>query len=452
MSIPPESPVKWSGGNSEPARPLQTRDIPLSLYVHLPWCVQKCPYCDFNSHRAPTSIPEKEYINALLKDAETLPPLIWGRRVRTLFIGGGTPSLFSPAAVDSLLSGLRTLSLLPPDVEITLEANPDSADVARFSEFAAVGVNRLSLGAQSFDDNVLANIGRIHNGDASRRAADAAAKTFTNFNIDLMHALPEQTADMAADDVNIALSFAPPHLSLYQLTLESGTPFFRHPPPNLPSEDDAAAISDACMAKASSAGFQRYEVSAFATPRNECQHNLNYWEFGDYLGIGAGAHDKITIEGKIQRRIRIKNPRDYMRHALSGDVVLESREVSATDAAFEFMLGALRLTGGFPPSMLLERAGVSLSNLHDIITACENDGLIFCDAKLIKPSEKGLRYLNEVLMRFLPEHDGSQVKLKANKPPQTTAATLRQQSANTTQQLQNQSDAADENVPLDNAR
>ena len=446
MNTPPESPVKWCGGESEPTRPLQTRDIPLSLYVHLPWCARKCPYCDFNSHRAPTDIPEREYIAALLQDAETLPPLIWGRRVRTLFIGGGTPSLFSPAAVDSLLCGLRALSLLTPDTEITLEANPDSADVARFSEFASVGINRLSLGAQSFDDDMLTAIGRIHNGDAARRAASAAAQTFANFNIDLMHALPAQTSAMAAEDINIALSFSPPHLSLYQLTLESGTPFFRHPPANLPSADDAAEISDVCMTKATSAGLQRYEVSAFAVPGSECQHNLNYWEFGDYLGIGAGAHDKITGEGKISRRIRIKNPRDYMRHAIHNNVVLESREVSTADAAFEFMLGVLRLSGGFTPSMLSERAGVALSDLHNIIAGCEQDGLLACDAKVIKPTAKGLRYLNEMLVRFLPEEDGGQSGLKANKRPQTGTATPRQQSANTTRLLQSRSDAPDENV------
>ena len=376
---------------------------PLSLYVHLPWCAKKCPYCDFNSHQAPQHIPEKQYAAALLADAETLLPALWGRRPRSVFIGGGTPSMFSPAIMDAILCGLRARGLLPPDAEITLEANPDSADAGKFAEFAAAGINRLSLGVQSFDDNALAALGRIHNGKTSRRAAEAAALTFANFNIDLMHALPAQTAEAAVLDIKTALAFSPPHLSLYQLTLEPGTPFFRRPPPFLPPPDNAADIGDAVFAAAENAGFCRYEISAFARPQRECRHNLNYWLFGDYAGIGAGAHGKITSGGKIFRQTRIKHPGEYMRRIAAGEPAAEERAVPKRDAAFEFMLNALRLPAGFPPSMLLERAGIHVSALDGVLTSCEKDGLLFCGAHVVKPSAKGLRYLNDLLLRFLPE-------------------------------------------------
>lgn len=376
---------------------------PLSLYVHLPWCAKKCPYCDFNSHQAPKIIPEKEYIRALLADAESLPPLLWGRRVRSVFIGGGTPSMFSPAAADALLCGLRALSLLPADAEITLEANPDSADAVKFAEFAAAGINRLSLGAQSFDDNALTSLGRIHDGKAARQGAEAAAAAFDNFNIDLMHALPAQTAAAAARDVQTALSFNPPHLSLYQLTLEPGTPFFRRPPPSLPVADDGADIGDAVFSAAEAAGFRRYEISAFARPGRECMHNLNYWLFGDYAGIGAGAHGKITFAGKIRRTERIKHPGEYMRRLAAGESAAAEKPVTRRDAAFEFMLNALRLPGGFAPSLLSERAGVNIATLEKTIAQAETDGLLFRDAHNIKPTAKGLRYLNDLLLRFLPE-------------------------------------------------
>ena len=375
---------------------------PLSLYAHLPWCARKCPYCDFNSHKAPAAIPEKEYIAALLADAESVLPSVWGRRVSSVFIGGGTPSLFSPEAADALLRGLRTLSLLPPECEITLEANPGSSDAAKFSEFAAAGINRLSLGAQSFDDNALSAIGRVHDSAAARRAARIAAETFDNFNIDLMHALPGQSIAAAREDVEIALSFAPPHLSLYQLTLEPGTPFFRRPPP-LPPPDEIADIGDAVCAVAAAAGFHRYEVSAFAREGRECRHNLNYWRFGDYIGIGAGAHGKITGGGKIVRHSRIKNPLEYMRRVFADGAIAESREVAARDAVFEFMLNALRLPDGFAPSLLTERIGASVGAAENVLTSCEQDGLLIRNARIIKPTAKGLRYLNEMLLRFLPE-------------------------------------------------
>ena len=378
---------------------------PLGLYAHLPWCARKCPYCDFNSHKAPEAIPERQYADALLADAETLPPLVWGRRVNSLFIGGGTPSLFSPETMDRILSGLRALSLLAPDAEITLEANPDSSDTAKFAEFSAAGINRLSLGAQSFDDRALLALGRIHDGKRAHRAAAAAAECFDNFNIDLMHALPGQTAAMARADLAAALSYAPPHLSLYQLTLESGTPFFRRPPPGLPDEDESANIADAVAEDAAAAGYERYEISAFAKPGKRCAHNLNYWRFGDYVAVGAGAHSKITVGGKIHRHARIKHPGDYMRRAAAGDAIAEKRTVAGREAAFEFMLNALRLPEGFPPTMLSERAGVSVASLETILADAEKDGLIVRDKAVIRPSPKGLRYLNELLIRFLPDKD-----------------------------------------------
>lgn len=383
--------------------PLIAAHIPLSLYVHLPWCARKCPYCDFNSHKAPTVVPEKEYIAALLRDVESVLPTIWGRRVQTVFIGGGTPSLFSARAIDNLLCGLRTLSLLPPQTEISLEANPDSADADKFAEFAAAGINRISLGVQSFDDRMLAALGRVHDGKAAQKAATITAAVFDNFNIDLMHALPGQTTAMAKDDINIALRFSPPHLSLYQLTLEVGTPFFRSPPPLLPSVDKLADIGEAAAALAIAAGFERYEISAFARDKKYCRHNLNYWRFGDYIGIGAGAHAKITENGKIYRYERIKNPRDYMRHVGTENVVAKKRVVGGKEAVFEFMLNALRLSGGFAPTLLSERAGAAAATAADILESCEKDGLLNWTPANICPTAAGLRYLNDMLLRFLPD-------------------------------------------------
>ena len=381
---------------------------PLSLYAHLPWCVRKCPYCDFNSHRAPRDIPEKEYVRALLADAETFLPDVWGRRIASVFVGGGTPGLFSAESIDEMLRGLRARFAIAPECEITLEANPGAADVVKFREFAAAGINRLSLGAQSFDDSALAALGRIHDGQKSREAAESAAAAFDNFNIDLMHALPRRSAANACEDLNIALSFAPPHLSLYQLTLEPGTPFFRNPPP-LPDADETADIGDAVCNAAIAAGFRRYEISAFALPGRECRHNLNYWRFGDYIGIGAGAHSKITAAGKIFRRARIKNPRDYMRNTRARNpaaaiaAAAETREVPPREAAFEFMMNALRLPEGFPPQMLCDRTAAPMHILEPILQSCENDNLLFRNAHIIRPTETGLRHLNEMLARFLPE-------------------------------------------------
>lgn len=378
---------------------------PLSLYVHLPWCARKCPYCDFNSHKAPAEIPETEYVRALLTDAETIPPLVWGRRVSSVFIGGGTPSLFSPEAADRLLQGLRALSLLPPDCEITLEANPGSSDEAKFAEFAAAGINRLSLGVQSFNDQSLSALGRVHDGAEAKRAMQAAARAFDNFNIDLMHALPGQSVREAKEDLAAAMETSVPHLSLYQLTLEPNTPFFQTPPPNMPDDDQAADISDAVCQAAQAGGYGRYEISAFAKPGRECAHNLNYWRFGDYAGIGAGAHGKITGNGIITRYARIKHPGEYMRRALSGNAVSETRTVGGGNAVFEFMMNALRLPEGFSPAMLQERTGATVNDIEDTLSRCEKDGLLFRNASVVKPTPLGLRYLNDMLTRFLPTAD-----------------------------------------------
>ena len=390
-------------GTADALLPWSATPPPLALYVHLPWCVSKCPYCDFNSHQAAKVMPEKNYIRALLADAESLPPRVWGRAVRSMYVGGGTPSLFSPSALDDLLNGLRALCLLSPGAEITMEANPDSADIGKFAEFRALGVNRLSLGVQSFDDAALRVLGRAHNGAAAKRAAAAAVRVFDNVNLDLMYALPGQTAAMARAEVVKAASFAPSHLSLYQLTMEPGTPFFRAPPAALPDDDTAAEIADGVIAAAAEAGFGRYEISAYARPGRECWHNLNYWQFGDYAAIGAGAHSKITAGGVIWREERIKNPNDYMRRAEAGEsVVAAHRRLAPRDAAFEFMLGALRLCGGFETAWLRERAGATVHMLEQEINSCEEDGLLSRGVNFIRPTEKGLRYLNDMLLRFLP--------------------------------------------------
>ena len=301
--------------------------IPLALYVHLPWCVRKCPYCDFNSHEARGEVPEGAYVDTLLADLESALPQVWGRRVGTVFIGGGTPSLFSAAAIDRLLAGIRARLPLRADAEVTLEANPGTFEREKFAGFFAAGVNRLSLGIQSFDPRHLAALGRIHDADEARRAVEAAMMIFGNVNLDLMFALPSQTLDECEADVAAALSFRTPHLSFYQLTLEPNTLFHRDPPP-LPDDDLAADMQDHVQARLGSAGYRRYEVSAYAQAGRECAHNLNYWRFGDYLGIGAGAHGKISLPDRIVREVRWKQPRQYMDNVAAGKPWLERREVT----------------------------------------------------------------------------------------------------------------------------
>ncbi|MFN4005606.1 MAG: radical SAM family heme chaperone HemW, partial [Hylemonella sp.] len=330
---------------------------PLSLYVHLPWCLRKCPYCDFNSHEMRDQLPEQRYIDALVADLEAALPLIWGRPIVSVFLGGGTPSLFSPEAIDRLLAALRARLALVPGCEITLEANPGTFERARFRAFRAAGVTRLSVGVQSFDDELLRRIGRVHDRAQALAALQEAAHSFDTFNLDLMYALPGQTLEQLAQDVGQALAFAPPHLSIYHLTIEPNTYFAKHPPP-LPEDDTAYAMLDLITERTGLAGLQRYEVSAYARPGHHCRHNLNYWQFGDYLGIGAGAHGKLSFPHRIVRQVRVREPRLYMERALAGAAVAQEHEVARADLPFEYMLNALRLRQGFALAEFSERTGL----------------------------------------------------------------------------------------------
>ncbi len=374
---------------------------PLSLYVHVPWCVQKCPYCDFNSHTAPTAIPEAAYVDALVADLESALPLVWGRRVVSVFIGGGTPSLLSGEAVDTLLTAVRSRLQLLPDAEITLEANPGTAEAARFAAYRAAGVTRLSLGIQSFDDRHLRALGRIHDGDEARRAIELAAQHFERFNLDLMYGLPGQTLAEALVDLDTALSFAPPHLSCYQLTLEPNTRFAADPP-DLPEADACADMQEAIETRLAGAGYRHYETSAFARPGYQCQHNLNYWLFGDYLGIGAGAHGKLTMHDRVLRQMRWKQPTQYLQQATAGQPVHEEHTVAAGELPFEFMMNALRLVDGFDPALFEARTTAPLLAIESELRRAEADGLIERSPQRIAPTLRGQRYLNELLRRFLP--------------------------------------------------
>ena len=375
---------------------------PLALYVHFPWCVRKCPYCDFNSHPLRGEIPEEDYIDALLRDLELDLPRVWGRRVQTIFFGGGTPSLISPAAIDRLLAGIRARIPVTPDAEITLEANPGTVETARFTDYRAAGINRLSIGIQSFDDDKLRALGRIHGGAEARAAADAArAAGFDNFNLDLMFGLPGQTVAQALADVHAALAAAPAHLSLYQLTLEPNTPFAAQPP-SLPDDETIAATQDALQGELGAHGFHHYEVSAYSRRGHQCRHNRNYWEFGDYLGIGAGAHAKITTADGISRLARRKQPQDYLAHAGTEGALAEVRRLTPTDAAFEFMLNALRLVEGVPAALFAERTGQPLDSIATPLTHARARGLLEADTTELRPTALGRRFLNDLISLFLP--------------------------------------------------
>ena len=375
---------------------------PLALYVHIPWCLKKCPYCDFNSHEARGEAPEAEYVDALLTDLEFALPSIWGRRVVSAFIGGGTPSLFSAGAIDRLLAGIRARVPLAPDAEVTLEANPGTFEREKFAGYRAAGVNRLSLGIQSFDPKHLAALGRVHDADEARRAADAALAIFGNVNFDLMYALPRQTVAEAEADLAAALKFSPPHLSFYHLTLEPNTLFHRHPPP-LPDDEMAADIGDAIDAKLDAAGYRHYETSAHAKSGRECRHNLNYWRFGDYLGIGAGAHSKLSFADRIVRQVRYKQPKQYLERVAAGTPLQEEGVVTKEDVGFEFMLNALRLTDGVPASLFAERTGYPLALVRRGLAAAEARGLIDRDPAVLRPTELGRRFLNDVQAFFLAD-------------------------------------------------
>ena len=385
-------PLPWEGGRGVGL----LTPPPLSLYVHFPWCVKKCPYCDFNSHEARGGIPEDDYLAALIADLETALPQVWGRRVSSIFIGGGTPSLLSAEGLDRLLAAIRARLSLAADAEITLEANPGTVEAEKFAAFRGAGVNRISLGIQSFDDRHLAALGRIHSAAEACRAIEVAQRHFDNVNLDLMYALPQQTLAEARGDLEAALSFAPQHLSAYHLTLEPNTPF-HHAPPSLPDDDLAADMQEMIEEVLAAAGYRHYETSAFALPEHRCAHNLNYWNFGDYLGIGAGAHGKLSSHEGIVRESRRRHPRDY----LGGDFLQERHAPAAGDLPCEFMMNALRLTEGFPARLFEERTGLAISAASQALAEAERRGLLTTADGRIAPTRQGQRFLNELLQLFL---------------------------------------------------
>jgi len=378
---------------------------PLSLYIHVPWCVRKCPYCDFNSHKSPDELPEDAYIDALIRDLEQELPSVWGRTIQTIFIGGGTPSLFSAEAYERLFSSIRALLPLSPHVEITLEANPGTFEAQRFSDYLDIGINRLSIGVQSFNDQSLSALGRIHDSSQAIKAIETAHKVgFENFNLDLMFGLPHQTEKSARNDVATAIALEPSHISYYQLTLEPNTLFYQQPP-TLPDEDPIIDWQIANQQRLDNAGYQQYEVSAYAKNKQQCQHNLNYWQFGDYLGIGAGAHGKISDAAKqsITRRSKQKQPQAYIESAGTKNVILTEENIVKKDIGFEFMLNALRLTDGFPTPLFYQHAGLPISHIKQALEEAERLELISYDIHKIRPTEKGQRYLNSLVELFLPE-------------------------------------------------
>ena len=376
---------------------------PLSLYVHLPWCLKKCPYCDFNSHEVAggtAALPEQLYIDALMADLESSLPLIWGRSVHSIFIGGGTPSLFSPQAIDDLLGGIRARLRLSPDCEITLEANPGTFEKNRFRAFRSAGVTRLSVGVQSFDDAHLKVLGRVHDRAQAIAAVEEAAQSFDTFNLDIMYALPGQTLQNLEQDMQQALALQPPHISIYHLTIEPNT-YFAKFPPVIPEEDLAYAMLDKITEMTGAAGLGRYEVSAYAKPGHSCFHNLNYWQFGDYLGIGAGAHSKLSFAHRVVRQVRYREPKLYMDKALARDAVTLETEVSRADLPFEFMLNALRLRDGFKLQDFTDKTGLPLTAVQKGLEEAERKGLIERDFVRVRPTERGFDFLNDLQGLFL---------------------------------------------------
>ncbi len=384
---------------------------PLSLYVHLPWCIAKCPYCDFNSHAVrggfeasrtgSDAFPERRYIDALVADLDASLPFVWGRRVHTVFLGGGTPSLFSPDAIERLLGAVRARLPLEPGCEITLEANPGSFERDRFRAFRGAGITRLSVGVQSFDDARLAALGRVHDAAQAHAAVAEAAVAFDTWNLDLMVGLPGQEPDGAAADVEAAIAHRPPHLSLYQLTIEPNT-LFAARPPLLPDDDAAATMLDLAAAAAQAAGLDRYEVSAYARDGHRAQHNLNYWRFGDYLGIGAGSHGKISFPHHVVRQVRLRDPSAYMTAAETGRAVTSEREVRRRDLPFEFMLNALRLRHGFELQTYNDRTGLPIATIEPALAGAEARGLIERDLVRVVPTALGYAFLNDLVEGFLP--------------------------------------------------
>ncbi len=377
---------------------------PLSLYIHFPWCEKKCPYCDFNSHQikdGQQGFDEARYIQALIADLETELPRIWGRQVHSIFIGGGTPSLLSAQGMNELLSAIRARVNLEPDCEITMEANPGSVETEKFAGFAKAGINRVSLGIQSFQDKQLKALGRIHNGEEAKHAIAIALEHFKSVNLDLMFGLPNQTLNDARADIETALSFNTPHLSFYNLTLEPNT-YFASFPPKLPSEDEIDAIFEQNLTLLEAAGYRRYEISAYAQKDQECKHNLNYWRFGDYIGIGAGAHGKISFPDKITRQVRERHPETYMQAMeTKGNALIEDREIPAKDLPFEFMLNTLRLTDGVDTVTFSERTGLPLNVVSKGLEEASKKGLLDLNPSKLKATEQGLRYLNNLQELFL---------------------------------------------------
>jgi oxygen-independent coproporphyrinogen-3 oxidase len=381
---------------------------PLSLYVHLPWCIKKCPYCDFNSHESregtdPVSTQDA-YINALFADLEASLPLIWGRSIQTVFLGGGTPSLFSPEAIDRLISGIRARVRLAPDAEITMEANPGTFEKDRFKAFRQAGITRLSIGVQSFDNTHLKALGRVHDRDQALAAVTEAAQVFDTFNLDLMYALPGQTLEGLKQDIQTALAFAPPHISIYHLTIEPNTVFAKFPP-TLPEDDLAYEMMDRITELTGLAGLNRYEVSAYAKPGHQCAHNLNYWQFGDYLGIGAGAHSKLSFAHRVLRQVRYREPALYMQQAMKGEPVTQSTEVSRQDLPFEFMLNALRLRDGFALADFVDRTGLAMTSIQKGLIEAEKKGLIARDLHRVWPTDRGFDFLSDLQALFLAGGD-----------------------------------------------
>ncbi len=378
---------------------------PLSLYVHLPWCIRKCPYCDFNSHALRPEVDadaqERRYVQALLADLEASLPLVWGRPVVSVFFGGGTPSLFAPESIARLIEGIRARLPLAPACEITLEANPGTFERARFAAFRAAGVTRLSVGVQSFNDAHLKALGRVHDGAQARAALAEAARAFDTFNLDLMYALPGQTLAELEQDVRSALAFAPPHLSIYHLTIEPNTVFAKHPP-RLPEEDVAWDMLDRITELTDHAGMARYEVSAYARSGHRCVHNLNYWGFGDYLGIGAGAHGKLSFAHRIVRQERYRLPERYMQQALAGDALAHTHEVAPSELPFEFMLNALRLKDGFALQDFGDRTGLPIDRLTESLRQAESKGWLERAGEGVRPTERGFDFLSDLQQLFLP--------------------------------------------------
>jgi len=377
---------------------------PLSLYIHIPWCVKKCPYCDFNSHEHKESQNftdlESMYVDALIKDLEYSLPKIWGRKIHSIFFGGGTPSLFSGKAIQKILSQVRALTPILYDAEITLEANPGAIDSNHFESYKEAGVTRVSLGIQSFNDVHLKALGRIHDSSEAKKGIEIALRHFDEVNLDLMYALPHQTLDEAIDDAKTATSFYTQHLSFYHLTIEPNTFFFKHPP-KLPLDDESAEMQETIEGILSQHGYEHYETSAFAKPKSQCQHNLNYWQFGDYLGIGAGAHSKLTFHDKMSRESRYKNPKQYMEKVVTQHMIESETIIHESDLAFEFMMNHLRLIDGFSIQSFEDKTGLNISAIDKELKAAIDKKLITMDHEMIKPTLLGQRFLNDLLSIFL---------------------------------------------------